>query len=484
MPEVSLPSTLDPLDIEDFSRLTEQESSSVEGQIAKMDMIREMIRTRYHIDEERARSRLSSTYTNPSDLDAAIAEECQPIRMFSMPLGDGRSNLIVGKGDADDSDENMTTDVFRVMVLAHIDTVESKAPLELTRDPGGSRLRGRGVFDMGAAVLNSIVLAAHAQIPKGVQAYFVFVPDEEMNSRGIRKLIQEWHVFRHLNAVFSSEIGPVDPVLAAGDSRLSLIRARAGRVKMACNIVVDSDAGHGARRHKANATTAKRLMQNRLYDRFYNGHGNEEKEAHRHPIYDVEDFIEEGEDDSHQSLHGYAAPDSAQFEFNVKLIPHLATPSSTVESRVAALVEKFKRWSRGVAKADRWPEYHINHSLVQRDTEASYSPFEIPVHHPQVALLSRAIRQVTGQEPIDHFGHSVADECDVAEAMLRQHNVPSFTDELPAVLTVPVRGDGAHACDECVDEGSILQAREVLRFLLEDPAGYLSLSEAQKGQII
>ncbi len=457
--------TLDAHDFEDFARLTEQESHSIEGQIAKMTMIEQMIRRRHEAEEDKVRDNLSAAYQGAA-LEEQVEKRCQPIHIFRMPLGDGRFNLIVEKGVEEDSFDP-EANIFRVMIPAHIDTVNSAAPLKLTRQTGS--LYGKGAYDMGAAVLNNIALAASLEVPEGMRVYIVFTVDEEEDSRGIRHLIKEWEVFPHISAVISSEIGPVEPCLEGQERCLSLIRSRAGRAKFACHITIDPDHfGHGARRGKANATKAKRLMQNRLYDRFEQGFEGEPPAAVLHPLFGS-DAIEELEDASRKTQAGYGNPDQSEFKFNIKLVP---TPEASSSPRVQSIGHDLKHWASGIAKREQWKAHHINHTLVPNDDESSYEPFEVPADHPQVLLLKTMIERVTGMQPLDQFGESTADECDMAEALFKARGAEA------AVLTVPPRGDGAHGPREHVEEASILETRQVIRLLIEDPEGYLSLRKS------
>ena len=82
--------------------------------------------------------------------------------------------------------------------------------LELRTDKDNAdRKRGLAVWDMGAALLNSIALAVDTVIPEGLQVYWVFTVDEEYNSAGAIKLMDEWPEWPYvdLRALFGDRPG-------------------------------------------------------------------------------------------------------------------------------------------------------------------------------------------------------------------------------------------------------------------------------------
>jgi acetylornithine deacetylase/succinyl-diaminopimelate desuccinylase-like protein len=451
------------VDLRNFERLTEQESHSVEGQIAKMDLIEQMLREgedslrRSVVNEIR-----QATGASGGELAAAIGERMQTMHVSRMQLGDGRYNLIVEKGDEDPENEDST--IYRVMIPAHVDTVKSGAPTQFIHEPmHPDRVRGLGVYDMAAGVLNNIDLAVNARVPKGMKVYFVFTVDEEKNSIGARELIKQWDVWPLINSVVSSEIGPVD-VAEEGDHAMRLITARAGRVKMIGDITVDHrHQGHGSERKMPNASKAKRHLQNAIDTRFYDGYRSsdgsgefEPAQQREHPLLGQEE-IEDGADASWMTREGYFPTDRAQFELAVRMV----SPSTREE-----YAQAITRWAKGIAKKGEWKKWGINHTIGQNPNLASYSPYELPADHPLVRVASETIQKVTGLLPKIVGAPSVADECDYAEAG-------------KPVITIPPNGDEAHHPDEWVSMSSTMRIREVIKRLIEEPDGLLSLREAK-----
>ncbi len=450
-------------DLRDFELLTAQESHSVEGQIAKMEMIERMIRERDHTVRRNASIRIRDAQgLSGGNLADAVNSEVQNIRISRMLLGDGRFNLIVEKGD-DDSD-NDDRSIYRVMIPAHVDTVQSGAPVQLYNDPRHpDRAHGLGVYDMGAGVLNNIDLAITTKIPKGMKAYFVFTVDEENNSVGARELIEQWQVWPLIDAVVSSEIGPVPP-LPDDDPRVRLITARAGRLKLIGNISIDPHAqGHGSEKDMPNASSALRHVLNSLDRRFYEGYENpdgtgyEPKQQREHPLLGSE-MIEDGDIDAWKSRTGYFPPDRAEFQFAVRMV----SPSTQDE-----YLQHFTRWTRGIAKKGQWSKWGINHSITRNAKLASYSPYELPRDHEIVRVATDVITRITGVAPEIMGAPSVSDECDYAEAG-------------KPVITIPPNGDEAHHPDEWVSLSSILKIREIVRALLEAPDGLMQLLRKQE----
>ncbi len=462
MPEIS-PYRIGNEDLHDFERLTAQESHSIEGQIAKMEMIESMIRARDLAQRRAAAVEIRDAQgLTGGELAEAVNQRVQNIRVSRMLLGDGRFNLILEKGD--DDRDNDDPSVYRVMIPAHVDTVNSGAPTQILHDPKHpDRVHGLGVYDMGAAVLNNIDLAITTKIPKGMKAYFVFTVDEEKNSVGARELIKQWDVWPLINAVVSSEIGPVPP-LEEGDPRVRLITARTGRLKIIGNISIDPRAqGHGSEKDMPNASSALRHLLNSLDKRFYNGYDDPEggprepKQQRTHPLLG-EEMIEDGDIDASKTREGYFPPDRAQFEFALRM-----SPPSTQDEYLRNIV----RWSRGIAKRGEWSRWGINHSVTRNPGLASYSPYELPPDDPVVRVASSIIQKITGVAPDIVGAPSVSDECDYAEAG-------------KAVITIPPNGDEAHHPDEWVSLSSTLKIRAIVRALLEDPDGFASLRTEAK----
>ena len=478
-PEQSL--TLDKQDRDDFSTLTAQESHTIEGQILKMKMIGEIIDRRFEVKREAVKRQLSVGSDLDDDaLDKAVDASFQKIHVTSRDIGDGRFNLIVEKGDDAESDD-LDESLFRMMIPAHVDTVDSDAPTIL--ETKNDQITGQGVFDMGAAVLNNIALAVDTQVPKGMKVYFVFTADEEMHSSGAKN-ITEWSIFPSINCVLSSEIGPVKTPLPTENGRMRIITARTGRLKLLAKVKLDPGSqGHGAEDHLPSAGGALRKLQNLIYERFDEGYvstegnKNESPQKRSHDLLPMEK-IEDGDYFARKSRKrmGYMNTNEARWEFSIRMVP----PSTTAE-----YLQHFERWTRGIDKREDWRQRGVIVTMEQNkllpkaqpsdapEFLASYSPYEMPADHPFVFITSNVLRRLSGVAPEIIGAKSVADECVYAETMLGQRH--SFADLNKGIVTIPINGDGAHTPEEWVSQTSILQVRRAILALIEDEDGFRSL---------
>ena len=485
-------------DLDDFAKLTAQESHSIEGQITKMHMIWEMVDERYKDKIRTVTDELTAAGYSGPDLADELGKRVQKLHVHKKDIGDGRFNLIFEKGEGDDDD--LTTPVYRVMIPAHIDTVVSDAQTELDLDiQNPDRLKGLGVYDMGAGVLNNISLAVDSVVPKGVKVYFVFTVDEEERSLGSRNLTEQWEVFPLIDAVVSSEIGPVPPK-PDGDPTMFLIAARSGREKFHANITLDPGIdGHGADERLPNASEAMHEAISRIKSRFYDGFEGEPPLQESHPLLGKE-FFEHGEMHAVRTKRtGYRNPDSASFDFSVRLAPvdrsekvrALLGTDKIPPDLLGQMEAAFRKTMFGIAKRREWKKYGIGYSLQRKPDHmaASYAPYDMPLDHPLIRIASETMMRVSGVAPEIVGAPSVSDECDYSEEMLKHNNTAvyaqglqpralSFRDTNRGVISLPPNGDHAHSREEWVSQRSIMQTRQVIKSLIEDPTGFSSLNLA------
>lgn len=496
MPEtVDIP-PLEEIDDEQMRRLTKQESYSIQGQILKMQMVQAMLDERMLFHEQRVRKDLREQGLRDEQLEGAVERCIQPFKSHTLPLGDGRFVLIVEKGEDEYEADNSHGEgqrirpAYSVMVPAHIDTVKGDK-LELKQD--GDRWEGLGTYDMGNGVLNNIALAAECFVPKGMKAYFVFTPDEEETSRGARLLIKQWDRWPEIDAVVSSEIGPVPP-LPPSEKKMQVIIGRTGRDKYAATLSISPrKRGHAAKRGLPNATDAMAGYLVALRERFYHGFAapvkadDEPPLQQEHPVLGLEE-IESGVIRSYKN-EGYVHPHRAELDFAIKTVPPTTLPS------MKAWMERI---ARGVAKRGKWRDFGIDMTLVRKPDEASasYSPFCMPEDSPVVGVTLDILRQITGVAPEivrvkptqvaggtaveDEAAASVADECDYAEDMLKRLPGNTFAGSDVGVVSIPPNGKDAHHPDESVSRQSTAYVREAIKRLIEDPVGFPRLAEKRK----
>lgn len=498
-------------DYDDFARLTAQESHSIEGQIAAMELVEEMISRRQTERVRTVTEELRATGLRDEALHTAVTERVQPIAVHRMDLSEGidrpgpegkgvrkisRWNLVVEKGDGDEDDPQ----ILRVMIPAHVDTVRSGARTELDLDMvHPDRLEGLGVYDMGAGVLNNIALATSVNVPKGMKVFFVFTVDEEENSIGARRLMErqlrEWPM---MDIVLSSEIGPVPP-LANGDQRMRLITDRAGRLKMFGDIsIAPGSQGHGAEASVANASEAMHDVIQRMKARMFEGFEDESAFSETHSRLPPERF-------EHGDVHawrepgettGYTNQNRANFDFSARIVP------VSRKKKLAEVVGSgrvlpddpltqyemfFERVMRGIGKRGQWEKYGLSGRLFRNPTRASYAPYEMPLDHPLVKIASATLERISGVAPDIVGAPSVADENDYAYDMLQRRrnralqvgqpatSLTTFEGTNRGVITIPPNGDKAHNPDEWVSKLDIMRTRDAIRSLIEDATGFAQL---------
>jgi len=471
--EQRLPSGLEQIDYTQLFALTEQESVTVDGQIAKMRLVEEMILARLNDMRRRLFARLQSSVAGEEARETAVASQMQALRIHHLDLGDGRYNLIVERGEGDD--ETPDTTIYRVMVVAHVDTVEGLPHHnQLEQDLANpDRWKGRGVYDMGAGVINSIALASAVQVPEGMKVYFVFTVDEEEDSLGALQLVRQWDVWPHIDAVISSDIGPLKP-LPDDDPRMRLIIARCGREKCLGTITIaPGQQGHGAQTGLPNASDALVELLGSMREQFYRGRKGSAGERDESPVQQSHSLlgVEEFETGAVTSTQrdGYVLPHEAKFRFAVKTVP----PTARGE-----MLKKMKRTASGIAHRGEWHGKHgIDHTLVADDSETSYPPYEMPDKHPMVRVAAGILRRISGVDPEIVGGPSVADECVYADSMLEGMELPSFDKTPRGIITIPPNGDHAHSPDEWVSKMNIARVRQAVRLLIENPDGLISLAQ-------
>lgn len=474
MPEAMHIPPLKAIDYAQMAALTAINGFTIAGQREKALKIGQCIRERFDIARRQAERDLGNvSHMSRDEIEAALDRAVQPISMERLDLGDGRFVLIVGKGEDEYLDgANVNTEgavrkkpQYSVLVPAHLDTVDGN---ELQLVQRGDRWEGLGVYDMGAAVLNSIDLAVDVRVPRGMKVYFVFVPDEEINSLGARLLISSWDRFHEIDCVASSEIGPLPPY-RGDDKHMRLIAARMGREKMQCNVTISPKyQGHGAQRGTPNATQARTELMWTLFDRFNHGvHSVVDPSKHEPPVQRQHQFlgVEEFEfgTDSSVKRDGYYKPHTADADFSITTVP----PRMSGE-----MVAAMQAIADGVAKSGKWKQYGINLQLGRNPHLASYEPYDMSPGHRLVQIASQVLRQVSGVDPELVGAPSVADECDYAAAMRRHLGIRSF-DSAPTkgIIGFPINGGMEHLPGEWVSLLDIARVRFALKMFLQDIQG-------------
>lgn len=190
-----------------------------------------------------------------------IAQKFQKLNIVTQAVGnEGRSNLIVEKGDPDG---------FVVMLYAHVDTVprgnwENK--YKLARDPDHpEHLRGVGVYDMKAGIMVLMDILEKVDVPKGIKIMVVFGVDEEKDSRGLEAFL-DYEGIQNLRGnnllIGSPEIASTGAPSALGD----VVDRRRGSFKS--RVVINAPIGHSCLDDVPNAIEADREVRNHLTAEF------------------------------------------------------------------------------------------------------------------------------------------------------------------------------------------------------------------------
>lgn len=478
MPEGMDIPPLDKMDHRHFEALTAQESFSIDGQRKKMEMIEKMIWERWKVGWQRVRTELMERELRGELLREELDRRVQMISVSRLPLGDGRFNLIVEKRGRRTSREKKP---LSIMVPAHVDTVNaSEHLLELRTDVADAdRYTGRGVYDMGAGVLNAMYLAAEVDVPDDMTAYFIFTVDEEKDSKGVKALIQEWKAWQDIDIVISNEIGP-DETKRPPTGRV-IHTGRRGRGKWLGTIDVHK-RGHQAKRGVPNSSEALIEVLGKVKQRFYEGKLSADPgqvvERIEPPIQLKHDLLEEeilefGELKSMKPFPGYVPPSAAGFDLSAQLVPGSdRDEEGRPITRVEAVYRQIKKVFQEIAKAGKWEDFQIDWTFIRNLTETSYEPYAMPANHPVSRIVREIYERVANVMVSETGATSVADECELAESMLERLPNNTFEGNIAGVISLPTEGGEAHNDDEWVSKRSIAEVRHIMRLLIEDPDGF------------
>lgn len=350
---------------------------------------------------------------------------------------------------------------FTMFVPSHADTVKPAVdwsdPYILTANRHNpDQLEGLGSYDEQSSVLNGIRLVREARVPKGMCLYVAFVGDEEYRSHAARHIINHWPRFAEVDAVMSSEIGPLK--VPEGDDTMRVILGRRGILKTRAHAKLVKGAGHGARPgmpsayHELNQVyrvfnpdeldplppallaCSPRLQYHRLL------HGVEGAEPGPQGYEEI--FAADVRADS----EGLIRPQEA-----LKNFKQLLVPPSTIASAFKAQADAVER----LAVLRDWKSRGISVTLSQRTDSTSYSAFKMEPEHPFVKVVEHGIERISHLPPVLTYGDSNADE-----------NLYATEGGKPT-LSVPIKGGGAHSPQEWVSASDIARNYLVFRYLIE-----------------
>jgi len=462
------------LDRDQFRRMTAQESASWEGQAAKTELLQRFIRERI------SQAASGSGIRKAGKKDADLVMDTFPVKDHKM--------LLVGKGSGihelmfpthSRRGNRIRQDHLNVLVPAHIDTVDPEAPdlLRMRTDPADEdRVMGRGVYDMGAAVLNGVALPSVLDVPEGINVIFAFPYDEERNSEGAKALIEKWQTWKDIDIVLSSEIGHVD--VQPGETGMGYIMGRRGRIKYHLNLTVeDNGRGHFADGHVRSASQALGEASYLVDDAFYHNRIINGKKllSREHPNFHREK-LEHGESSTFSSDGVTSSPpETADMFYNIQSVPGRSLEESLAEQQ-SLLAE--------IARISNWTGHRIRHHVTQNSQETSYEGYIMPEDHLLPKITADILTQISGGA-IPKYGPSVADEnlyfsglhlSSAAGGKSGKKYLPPYR----GVMTIPPVGGNAHRLDEWVSWRDIARVRHAMRQLIEHEAGLQKILKVKR----
>ncbi len=350
---------------------------------------------------------------------------------------------------------------FTLLVPSHIDTVRPDPDWTNSYQLNASsanpdRLQGLGAYDEQSSVLNGIRLLRDVEVPEGMCVFVAFVGDEEYRSHAARHIIHHWPHFPSVDAVLSSEIGPLK--VPEGDDVMRIILGRRGILKTRIHAKLVKGAGHGARPGMPSAyhelAQVYRLFNPDPYDPLPPELRACAPHLRHHPILCGQEGSQPGPlgyeeifaADVSAGSEGLIRPQEAKANHKTLLIP-----PSTISSALRCQMESLERLSA----LREWQSRGIRMTLSQRTDSTSYAPFQIDQDHPFVGVVGYGIERVSHAPPVLAFGDANADE-----------NLYAMDGGKPT-LSVPIKGGGAHSPSEWVSASDIGRNFIVFRFLVE-----------------
>lgn len=320
--------------------LVGQESHTVAGQIAILQMIERMLRA------------------ENTDL------ECMHIE-----AGDGLYSLLLRLGDP--------RAPFKVFIPAHIDSVpplpEWQDPYTLKQDPiNPDRLRALGIGDMKAAAWLNLELARTIQVPKGAEYIFGWIPDEEKKSRGARTVIANFPDWEKITMILGSEIGSFRT--PENDEGQRIVVGRRGVAKFDASISIAS-GGHADEESSPNAIEAYHQARGDLVRLFY-GDATTPGLAYDHPMLGKERWQDWRM--RSDSPEGALNPTRAEFGYRIHLVP---------PSTLDGVLEQQRECFRRIAAIGNWQKWRIDWNVVRNQTQISYPPYAVAEDHPLLTAV-------------------------------------------------------------------------------------------------
>lgn len=305
-----------------------------------------------------------------------------------------RRNVIVEKGKGN----------VPIWVIGHMDTIapEDDWKTGTKLEIHGDYLEGLGVYDMKIGIMQMMKLA-RKKIPDGLKFYFMFLADEELHSRGLRQILDNYvpNVIPHPAFVYSPEIPTLANKEGFPKGKKPVVIARRGSVKMRGQVRVPP--GHGSQAGIVRATSECRHMLTALLDRIE----SRTKLQHIHPLIGTEESYDYDTRTQRRGMY-HNNPTIQDFELR-----HL----STLPSKVDEIISMYQRVWVEIAEERNHTARGIK-SLIKKDHIGhSYDAYEMPVKNPLIQAFAKSSDDIYGVEHSSAFagGESTSDMNLIAE---------------------------------------------------------------------
>ena len=399
------------------------------------------------------------------------------LRMHQIPLNDGtgRYTLIAELGTPTEEAK------CRVLFQGHVDAVSgtsmkdsSEGTLFPWREQSesvdqwpdrhnmkveGDHLLGNQSYDMGPGVMIQMDIGKYHRPANGMHIDLAFLPDEESNSVGEKKL-EEWILKngRKYDLCISCEVEPRSDTDI--DKRQRIVLGRRGAVKIGSEIQISS----GTQRHLSVGAESAIRRIGQFEDCF-----NADKNMRSHPILGDEEFTVSA---VRADCRGEATkPYKGQFAYTANIVPpRQEIPEGfTTEEIINREVDRQRSMVERVLVSMGCDPRVVDLKVFRDKGYKSYLPFYTEPSNQLVELVAETAKQVAHKDTDVLFvgGRSNADS-NLLYWFFREFYKELGMEKPPVVLDIPYRGSGAHSKFERSSIRSIATVRDIIWRLLSN----------------
>jgi acetylornithine deacetylase/succinyl-diaminopimelate desuccinylase-like protein len=357
--------------------------------------------------------------------------------------GSVRENVIATQGSGKD---------FVLWVTGHMDTIQPKddwpenaRATARTLMQKGDKLSGLGVFDMKAGLWQMLELARTCNVPQGMTVVYLFLVDEERDSKGMLAALRAvgGGTIPMPHFVISPEIS-----VRASTSRgkrftnsrsVPVVTGRRGNITL--NVQVTTPSGHGGRK-KISTNALDALMEHRslMSDDF---------KGNKDVLLGREELVERG---VHSSGFGELS--------TLSVIDYQYSVMTVSPADVQTVVDREIARHESIANAQKYARQGITVAISEFRRPTHYQPYVMRGIDPQLRSVEKAIKDVgvrynTRLRMVTHGDGSTSDMNLVASR--GYHG-----------LEISPRGGLAHNPGEFVLSSSVVRNLEIFRHLIEN----------------